>query len=330
MIVRRLLLFAAVLVALAVAVWWRQRDPADAPDWQGYAEADYVRVAPTQQGKLVSLAVARGDEVAAGAPLFAQDDAEDRAARDQAAAQLAQAEAQLTNLQAASRDTEIAQAEADLADARAARDRINADLARNESLVLTGAATRQTVDQERADSRSAQAKVEAAAAKLAQMRAPTGRQHEIAAQRATVDAARAALAQAEWRFDQRHVTAPAAGRVADTYALPGETIAAGGPVVELLPPENILVRFFVPETMVAKLHRGESVAVSCDSCAPGLVASISFVAPQPEYTPPVIYSEDTRGKLVFLIEARPPPERAALLKPGQPVSVRPLGGGPVS
>jgi len=319
-----LLLLAAALLAGGGAAWWWWLDPASPVAWQGYAEADYVRVAPTQQGKLVSLAVARGDAVAAGAPLFAQDDVEDRAARDQAAAQLDQAAAQLTNLQSASRDTEIAQAEADLADARAARDRINADLARNAVLVRTGAATRQTVDQERADSRSAQAKVDAAEARLAQMRAPTGRQQEIDGQRATVEAARAALAQAQWRLDQRHVVAPAGGRVADTYALPGETIAAGGPVVELLPPENILVRFFVPETTLARLHRGDRVGITCDSCPPGLVAGISFVAPQPEYTPPVIYSEETRGKLVYLIEARPAPDRAAALKPGQPVSVRPL------
>jgi HlyD family secretion protein len=324
----RLLLLAAVIAAGGGAVWWRLHQPAEAAAWQGYAEADYVRVAPTQQGKLVSLAVARGDAVAAGAPLFAQDDVEDRAARDQAEAQLDQAAAQLTNLQSASRDTEIAQAGAELADARAARDRINADLARNAALVSSGAATRQIVDQERADARSAQAKVEAAEARLAQMREPTGRQHEIDAQRATVEAARAALVQAQWRLDQRHVAAPAGGRVADTYARPGETIPAGGPVVELLPPENILVRFFVPETTVASLHRGDRVGITCDSCPSGLVGRISFVAPQSEYTPPVIYSEDTRGKLVFLIEARPAPDRAALLHPGEPVNVRPLGREP--
>jgi HlyD family secretion protein len=93
-------------------------------------------------------------------------------------------------------------------------------------------------------------------------------------------------------------------------------------VVELLPPQNVLVRFFVPETELATLHVGDRLAIGCDGCAPDLTASITFIAPQPEYTPPVIYSESNREKLVYLIEAHPPLEQAMQLKPGQPVDVR--------
>jgi HlyD family secretion protein len=196
------------------------------------------------------------------------------------------------------------------------------DLARNEELLRTGAASRQTVDQQRADLSSAIARVEAATAKLAQMESPTGREYEIAAQRAMVAQARAGLAQTQWQVDQRHVTAPVAALVSDTYARPGETINAGNPVVSLLPPQNILVRFFVPETELATLHTGDRLSISCDSCAPDLTAAITFISPQPEYTPPVIYSESNREKLVYLIEAHPPPGLAAQLKPGQPVDVR--------
>ena len=95
---------------------------------------------------------------------------------------------------------------------------------------------------------------------------------------------------------------------------------AGAPVVELLPPANILVRFFVPETALATIHRDERLTIACDSCAADLTARISFIAPQPEYTPPVIYSEAAREKLVYLVEARPDPAQAATLKPGQPVN----------
>jgi HlyD family secretion protein len=100
--------------------------------------------------------------------------------------------------------------------------------------------------------------------------------------------------------------------------------------VSLLPPQNILVRFFVPEPALAGLQRGYPVGIGCDNCPADLTATVSFVAPQPQYTPPVIYSESTRAKLVYLIEARPKPEQAILLKPGQPVDVRPLkeGGAP--
>jgi HlyD family secretion protein len=107
-------------------------------------------------------------------------------------------------------------------------------------------------------------------------------------------------------------------------ARPGETIDAGVPVVSLLPPKNIFVRFFVPETMLATVHYGDRVALSCDNCPAHFTATISFISPQAEYTPPIIYSDSTRSKLVYMIEARPPADRAALLNPGQPVTVRPV------
>jgi HlyD family secretion protein len=319
-----LLLLAA---AAGAAGWWWLNRASGTGSWQGYVEAEYVRASPTLTGRIVSLAVARGAQVAAGAPLFTQDDADDVAARDAAAGKLAEARARSANLETRSRDTEIAQARAELADLIATRDRIARDLARNEELLRTGAASRQTVDQQRADLASSSAKAEAASAKLQQMQSPTGREYEIAAQRAMVEQARAGLAQAEWQVTQRHVMSPVAAMVADTYARPGETINAGVPVVSLLPPRNILVRFFVPETELATLHVGDRMAIGCDACAPDLNAAITFIAPQPEYTPPVIYSESNREKLVYLIEAHPSAEQALQLKPGQPVDVRRIGAG---
>jgi HlyD family secretion protein len=322
-------LVIAVLLAAAAggAGWWWMHRASGPASWQGYVEAEYVRLSPTLTGRITGIAVARGDKVAAGATLFTQDDADDKAARDAAAGKLAEAEARLTNLQTASRDTEIAQAKADLMNLVATRDRIAKDLARNTELLRTGAASRQTVDQQRADLESAIARADAASAKLEQMRSPTGRQYEIAAQSAMVAQARAALAQAEWQLGQRRVVAPVAALVADTFARAGETINAGVPVVSLLPPENVLVRFFVPETELATIHVGDRMAIGCDSCAAGLVAAVTFIAPQPEYTPPVIYSESNREKLVYLIEAHPPADQAVRLKPGQPVDVRRIADG---
>ena len=131
---------------------------------------------------------------------------------------------------------------------------------------------------------------------------------------------------ARWRLAQRHVVSPVSGVVADTLAEPGETLAAGAPVVSLLPPENIFVRFFIPEPALASVHQGDQVAILCDNCPADLKATVSFIAPQAEYTPPVIYSESTRGKLVFQAEARTKPSQASLLNPGQPVTVRPRQG----
>jgi HlyD family secretion protein len=135
---------------------------------------------------------------------------------------------------------------------------------------------------------------------------------------------------AQWRIDQRHVTAPSAGVVADVLARPGETIPAGGPVVSILPPENIFVRFFVPEPRLAEVHGGDKVTLLCDRCPADFTATVSFISPQAEYTPPVIYSEASRAKLVYMVEARPPRERAPLINPGQPVAVRPLPSPPLA
>jgi HlyD family secretion protein len=317
------LLAVAILVMAGAGWWWQTRIPPP-PEWQGYAEADFVKVGPTLQGLLTSLFVERGAKVACGAPLFDQDDIADRAAVDQATRQLRQAERQLVNLQSGGKPTEIQQAEANLVDAQAARDKLRLDLQRTEKLLLSGNASVQLADQQRADLRSASAKVQALEAALAQLRAPLGREHEIRAHEAAIEAARAAVAMAQWRFDQRHVKAPAAGVVADVLARPGETLPAGGPVVSLLPPENIFVRFFVPEQMLAEIHYGEKVRLVCDNCRPDLTATISFISPQAEYTPPVIYSESSRAKLVYRVEARPPLQKAPLLNPGEPVAVRPI------
>jgi HlyD family secretion protein len=320
--------FAIALIVAAcggVAWWWHGR-AAPGVVWQGYADADFVKIGPTQEGLLTAVHVQRGDEVRAGDLLFDQDDTPDRAAHDQAVQLLAQAGQQLGNLQAAGKTTEIEQAEANLADATATLARATADLHRGESLLPRGAIAKQDVDAMRASYRSAQARVDGMQAALAQQRAPMGRTREIEAQSAAMAASRAALASADWRLAQRHVVAPAAGRVADVLARPGETMAAGAPVVSLLPPGNIFVRFYVPEAVVAGLHRGDAVSLACDGCAAGLSATISYISPQAEYTPPVIYSEESRAKLVFLVEARPAADLAARLNPGQPMEVRPGAG----
>ncbi|MBL8482539.1 MAG: HlyD family secretion protein, partial [Rhodocyclaceae bacterium] len=115
---------------------------------------------------------------------------------------------------------------------------------------------------------------------------------------------------------------PAAALVQDTYFVAGEWVPAGTPIVSLLPPGNIKLRFFVAQGEVAGIKPGDRVEASCDGCAAPIAATVSYVAPQPEYTPPVIYSKDSRGKLVFLVEARPAPADALRLKPGQPLDVR--------
>jgi HlyD family secretion protein len=152
-----------------------------------------------------------------------------------------------------------------------------------------------------------------------------GRDKEIAAAQADVEAARAVLAQSDWRLAQRAIAfnaaPPAKALVHDTFYSEGEWVAAGSPVVSLLPPGNIKLRFFVPETAVGALTLGQAVRAVCDGCSAPVSAKISYISRQAEFTPPVIYSREQRAKLVFLIEARPAPADAVRLKPGQPLDV---------
>jgi HlyD family secretion protein len=145
---------------------------------------------------------------------------------------------------------------------------------------------------------------------------------QIAAQAAQVEAAQAALAQAQWKLDQKRVIAPGAGLVHDTLFRVGEWVQAGNPVVQMLPPQNVKVRFFVPETVVGSLTTGRGVMIHCDGCRADLPATITWISNAAEYTPPVIYSNASRAKLVFMIEAHPSPGDAVKLHPGQPVEVR--------
>jgi HlyD family secretion protein len=142
----------------------------------------------------------------------------------------------------------------------------------------------------------------------------------------TYDDAEAALRQAkanlEWsktRLARRRGISPADGTIQEVYFRPGETVQPGRPVMALLPPGNLKIRFFAPETVLPEIKYGETVAVSCDGCEMGLTAKVTFIAKSAEYTPPVIYSREERAKLVFLIEARP--EQPDKFRVGQPITV---------
>ena len=129
----------------------------------------------------------------------------------------------------------------------------------------------------------------------------------------------ARLNSSQTRLARRKVTSPGTGVVQQIYFRQGEMVPAGRPVLALLPPENIKLRFFLPESMVPKIAIGDTVGVSCDGCPADLTARVSFIAQTAEFTPPVIYSLEERSKLVFLVEARP--EKPTALRVGQPLSV---------
>lgn len=289
--------------------------------FQGYAEAEYVRIAVPFAGNLNLLAVRRGAEVKAGAPLFALEQENEVQAKREALGRLHQAQARFDNLKKGRRPEEIAALEAQQSQVQAALKFSEAQFKRYERLLEEGVVTRERFDAARTAYEADKAKMQELAAQL-EAATRLGRPDEISAAAAEVEAARAVLAQADWRLTQKAVKAPSDGLITETLFNQGEWVPAGSPVISLLPPQNIKVRFFVPETAVGGLRAGHTVSIACDGCKEKLTAKISYISPQAEYTPPVIYSKENRNKLVFMVEAFPTPEDAVRLHPGQPVDVR--------
>lgn len=305
------------LVALGVAGWlaWRAWGPQNQTEavLLGYIEGENLYLAAPVSGFVARLSVARGDRVAAGAPLFTMDEASLRAQRDQAAASEAQAKAQIATAEA-----KLAQSRATAAAAQAQAQNAAQDLERYRAAMRANAASvsRQQVDTAVATAANAAGQADAARSDVA------AQETQIEAAKAAAQAQAAALADVASRLAQLAPCAPAAGRVQDVFFQTGEWAAANQPVISLLPDDKVKVRFFVPEGDVARYRPGETVQFDCDGCAKGLSARINYVSTQPEYTPPIIYSRSTRDKLVFLVEAVP--GDGSKLMPGLPVDVMPL------
>ena len=293
--------------------------PGPAP-MQGYVEGEYVRVAAPFAGTLVRLDAARGQDVVAGAPLFALEAENEDAAKREAIERVKRAQAQVEDLKKGKRPTEIDSVRAQLDQAKVVSANSEREYARQADLVSKGFVTQQRADDARSQRDADRQKVQQLTADLETAKLGS-RPDEIRAAEHDAAAARESLAQADWRLRQKTVAASVGGRVTDTLFVKGEWVPSGSPVVTLLPPGNVKIRFFVPETQLGGLKLGQKVNLACDGCAAGLAAQVSFIAPQAEFTPPVIYSKDSRAKLVFLVEARPAPADATKLHPGQPVDV---------
>jgi HlyD family secretion protein len=224
------------------------------PIYQGYAEGDYVRIASPIGGRLLTLSVTRGAQIAKNTPVFVlEHDKEDAA----------------------------------LAQALSAFNFSKIQFERQTHLLEKKLTSKEALDAAKAQFEQAQAQV----------------------------------AQLQWQVDQKTVSAPQGGLVIDTFYEAGEQIAANTPVIKLLPPGNIKIRFFVPEDITGHLKIGDEVKAQCDNCSEPITARINYISPQAEFTPPIIYSKDNRTKLVFLIEAKPSVQQTAFLHPGQPLDV---------
>jgi HlyD family secretion protein len=308
-------LVAVLIASLALASCARQSDGS----LQGWVEAELVFVAPDEAGRVVALNVALGDAVQAGAPLFAVDDELQRSDVAANAAAVAEARARLDRAVAQQqRPAEIAVLEAQQKRAEAALALSTAELERQRQLIEKGISSKAQFDTAQANFHRDTAALDEVRRqiKVAQLAA---RDEDIAAARQALAAAEARLSAAETRLARRKVSSPVSGVVRQVYFRPGEMVASGRPVLALLPPANLKVRFFIPETRIQEVTVGQTVRVRCDGCASDIQARVDFVARTAEYTPPVVYTLEERAKLVFLVEARP--NQPDQLRVGQPVRV---------
>lgn len=291
---RRSSLFLAALLTFALAACGAK----ETNGLPGYVESDALMMAAEDGGRVSELAVEEGDQVKAGALLFRLDPARAAYSAEQAAASAAAAR------ERAAKQGALAQA---VAEAEAQFRNAEINYQRAKSLYADKVIAKAKLDADRAAYDAAKARLDRARAER------TAAENDWSAASASEDLARQRLTDTE-------VRAPAAGSIERIYRRPGEVIAPGEPVLALLPPENVKIRFYAPETKLATLKTGEQIAFTCDACSGERIARISFIAREPQYTPPLIYSFEERQKLVFLVEARP--DEPADLRPGLPVSVR--------
>lgn len=320
------LILPIIIVALAVTAFlfrdrWLPQPPGQF-NYLGYVEGETTLVGAPQAGRLVSVDVEKGQEVKQGAVLFALDPAQLKAEVTRAEAAVTTAKATRDNLLTGKRPEEIEIIRAQIAQAEASLGLAQKELTRASTLASTGTAAQSRLDQ-------AQEQVNLYEQRLIELKASEqvatlpARSPEIDAATSRVGEAEAQLAQAREKLGDLSPVAPADAKVDDVFFKTGEWVAAGQPVVSLLKPADVTLRFFVPETVLAGAQPGRSIRFRCDGCDGFKTAVISHVASQPEYTPPVIYSETARSKLVYLVEAKPDATDAQL-RPGLPIEVEPL------
>jgi HlyD family secretion protein len=319
---RRVRIAAAVVAILTVGalVWWAWGRDAGERRLSGYVEGEALYLSSATAGTLSAVSVRRGQRVSAGQPLFVVDAGPLIGQRDQAAAALAAAQARAEDARKGQRPAELSVYDAERAAAQAALRQAQADFNRIEPLVRRGIYAPARLDQARAARDTARAQLRAVESRRT-VGTLGARPDALVAAEAQVLQARAALMEAQSRLDQVSPKAPTAARVEEVFFQPGEWAAPNQPVVALIPDDRVRLRFFVPEKEVSKYRVGGTVRFACDGCRGG-EAKIDYVSPRPEFTPPIIYSRDTRERMVFLVEARPAEPRA--LNPGQPIDVEPL------
>lgn len=285
----------------------------------GYVEGEYVALAPIEVARVVHVPATRGERFGKGDVVALLDRRDVELAVGEATAKRDQAAAELADLRSGRRAEEIAVIAANLNSAEALFRDAERALKRRQELFARGNTSQSDLDEARTNRDVAEARVSETRANLDVARLPA-RPDTIRAAEERLSQAESAIETAKWRLDRRTLVTPAPGRIADVVRRPGEVAGPTAPVISFLPDGATKLKVFVPEAVLTQAQRGRRLRVTCDGCGDATFATVTYVSPDPEFTPPVIYSVEARQKLVYLVEARPDGATTAL-QPGQIVDV---------
>ncbi len=249
---------------------------------QGYVDADYTYISSRFSGNLISLDAPKGTTINKGELLFTLD----------VQPQLSQLKKAKANLTQALAQVKVKQADLDYQSTL---------LARYQKLIKSGGVSLEQLEEVKNNYLNAQA--------------------SLISQQALVESSMAELTQAKWSESNKKKYSSISGYVYDTYFTVGELVLSGRPVLSIVSPENLKVIFYVPEPLLSKLKLKNQVTISCDGCKDTFLATVSYISSKTEYTPPYIFSESSRTKFVYRVEAKPVKTAFNYLHPGQPVSI---------
>ena len=311
---------AILLAALVVIVGCSEKEETY---YQGYVEGEFVYLASSRQGVLENLFVTRGQTVRPNDPVFQLDPNPEALQIEEMHHRIEQAEAKTEDMKQGERPSELENIKSRLTKAQQALTLAKRDLKRREELYERGgsdAISKEELDRYKTEVDIRQADVVTIGAELKTARLG-GRAFAVVASESEVNILDASLNQLKWQLAEKQVASPAAGKIQDIIYRVGEFVPAGRPVLSLLPAENLKIRFFVPQSLLPIIQVGSAVRVKLDGVDSPIKANVSFISPEAEFTPPIIYSKESRTKLVFMIEAIPESKTTGQLRVGQPAEI---------
>ncbi|MCJ7498995.1 HlyD family efflux transporter periplasmic adaptor subunit [bacterium] len=317
-----LFIITAIIISILALAYLKvfQIEPSAEGVYQGYIEGDYLYISSSVGGKVVNLAVEKGGSVTSGALLFELDPEPYGDSYREAQSLYQAAMARHKDLTKGLRPQELVALEASIEELR-----VTYVYSKNKFERAKNLYEKKVISKDKFE--VAQSAFERDRARLEELKAKFetaklgARDDQVEAAKQDVERAKAALDKAQWYLAQTKGISPGSARVVDVLYGEGEFAPAGVPVVSLLPPESVKVRFFVPEPMLSSIKTGQNVDIERDGTEQVLTGKISYIAPYAEYTPPLIYSKENREKLVFMVEASFNHTAAEDLNPGQPVEV---------